>query len=118
MNEMNTALEGIRDKLDLTLPRLISRINDWQKRLAACLNEIYEQSHVPVSEGDFALNVNAANGMVSYRIVRTNEFEPYVFGRDDDEKTVLVSVEVSRGAFAVTDTQKKRTVWQILRLVH
>jgi len=118
MSSPETALAGIRDKLDQKLPDLISQINDWQQRLAARLNAIYESSEVPVTEGDFGLDGVSANGVVAYRILRTKAFEPYVFGVSGDERSFLATVEVSRGAFAVTDTQRKRTVWQILRLTH
>jgi hypothetical protein len=117
---LDTAVQAIDDKVTAKLPRLISQINDWQRRLAARINEIYQDSQMPVTQSDSALNLVPSSGIVSYRIVRTSEFEPYIFMSEGTDFQPS-GVEVSRGAFAVTENppqQPKRTVWQILRLAH
>jgi hypothetical protein len=121
ISSLDGTVEDIHDKVQGALPRLVSEINDWQLRLAARIDEIYEKSAVPITESDFGLDKMSSNGVVSYRILRTTEFEPYQFGPSIHSRASQPSEEVSRGAFAVTDTENgrpKRTVWQILRLTH
>jgi len=115
----------IQTKIDVQLPTLISSINVLQERLALELNEQYELSNVPVSESDFGLGAFPANGVVTYRIVRTNGFEPYLLGQTGSTPVRSGAVEVSAGAFGITlvtppppEARKPRTIWQILRLTH
>jgi hypothetical protein len=111
----------VDDKIHGELPVLIARINEGQEHLAARIDDIYESNTIDVTESQFGLDSIAANGVVSYRILRTNEFEPYVVTQDKSIYIPPSSVEVSRGAFAVIDispSRSRRTVWQILRLTH
>jgi len=117
---LDAAQEILRNTIDNDLPTLVTRINDGQRRLAARVNKIYQDSEMPIAESDSGLSQISPDGIVNYRILRINEFEPYAFSRSETSQLSLTSLEVTRGAFAVTDTRqvRKRTVWQILRLVH
>jgi len=116
--EFDKDLGQIRMRVYSQLPDLVSQINNWQERLAALMNEIYWNSEVDLTESDWGLGPIPADGTISYRVVRTSEFEPYVFRQTSSETVASDVVEVSRGALALTDTnapRSRRTVWQILR---
>jgi hypothetical protein len=110
------ASHEIRDKTDAELRVLISQINTSQQRLAELVNERYRLSSVPVTQNDFGLDQVPANGVVSYRILRTTEFEPYFFSRTPRTAEPATYVDVADGAFAVDRRLDKKTVWQILKL--
>lgn len=113
-------LDEIRVRIHIQLPVLVSEINDWQERLAARLNFIYSNSEIPFSERDFDIGMTAPHGVVSYKVIRVSEYEPYVFTQSDGKAQPVANVEVSRGAFAVDDSSlppaKSRTIWQLLRV--
>jgi hypothetical protein len=118
---VQTALDELRSRIGNALPALVSRINERQQRLAAGVNDIWQNSDVPVTESDAALTTISSNGVVSYRILRTSEFEPYVFSTANVAHASIAGVDVSSGAFAVSATnaeRTRRTLWQILRFTH
>jgi len=120
IKSLANSLTEIHTKADFQLPALVLAINDWQDRLAARVDDIFQRSDVPTTLSNFNLSPIPSNGVVSYRITRTNEFQPYVFRPTASSATAMAKVEVSRGVFAVDDkgSGPKRTLWQILRFTH
>lgn len=119
---LENARQPVRDKLDQELPILISSINDWAIRVGTQMNAIYWKSQVNVTETEAALEPVPSNGVVSYRILRSSQFQPYRFS-EDLSKAPSSTTEVARGAFGLRDTSPspkdpERTIWQLLRLIH
>lgn len=121
-------LSEIRGKMDVELPQLVKSINDWEKRLAMRLNWIQDRSVIGTSDAVFDLGIAARETVVSYKILRTVEFEPWVFRQPGaiDPAAPLAPrhpVEVSTGAFAISrdappERARPRTLWEMLRITH
>jgi hypothetical protein len=127
--DWSDALDDIHTHLDVELPALLAAINDWQEHLAAELNDIWRRSDVALTEQYFDPSIVSAPAVVSWRVERSSEFEPYVFRHPalsaglKESAPPWASVEVSRGTFAVSappvhPTDDRRTLWEILRFVH